>query len=104
MAYAVTMRTQEIGVRIAIGAQPQQVVWLLLKRGIIQLAVGLTLGLGCALLLSRLLRSVLFRVSAFDPITFAVIAALMILVSLAACLVPARRAAGIDPMEAIRVE
>jgi putative ABC transport system permease protein len=104
MAYAVTMRTQEIGVRIALGAQPQQILRLVLKRGMIHLAAGVILGLGGALLLSRLLRSVLFRVSAFDPLTFAAIAALMILVSLAACLAPARRAVGIDAMEAIRME
>jgi ABC-type antimicrobial peptide transport system permease subunit len=70
----------------------------------LQLTAGLILGLGGALLLSRIMRSVLFRVSAFDPITFAAIAALMIIVSVAACLIPARRAAGMDPMEAIRVE
>jgi putative ABC transport system permease protein len=104
MAYAVSIRTQEIGVRIALGARSQQVLWLVLKRSMLQLAVGLTLGLGGALLLSRLLRAVLFRVSAFDPITFAGISVLMIVVSVGACLFPARRAAGIDPMEAIRVE
>ena len=104
MAYSVTLRTQEIGVRMALGAEGRQVSWLILKRGLIQLALGLTLGLGGALVLSRLLRTVLVQISPTDPITFAAITGLLTVVSLAACLLPARRATRVDPLVALRAE
>ena len=102
MAYAVTERTQEIGVRMALGAEARQVRWLVLRRGLVQLAVGLTLGLAGAFALSRVLRRSLVQVSAVDPVTFVGIAVLLSLVAVAACLLPARRATRIDPLDALR--
>jgi putative ABC transport system permease protein len=104
MAYSVTQRTQEIGVRMAVGAQRRQVSWLILKRGLLQLAIGLTIGLAGALALSRVVRRVLVEITPTDPLTFAAITAVLTFVSLAACLVPARRATRVDPVAALRAE
>jgi predicted permease len=104
MAYSVTLRTQEIGVRMALGAEGKQVSWLILERGLIQLGLGLTLGLGAALALSRVLRTVLVEISPNDPVTFASITVLLTVVSIAACLLPARRATRVDPLVALRAE
>lgn len=104
MAYSVTQRTQEIGMRMALGAQGRQVIWLILKRGLAQLAIGLTLGLAGALALSRLLRGVLVDITPSDPVTFSAITIVLAAVSIAACLVPARRATRIDPLVALRAE
>ena len=104
MAYSVTQRTQEIGVRMALGAQGRQVSWLVLKRGLAQLAIGLTLGLAGALTLSRVLRGVLVEITPSDPLTFTVITMLLTPVSVAACLLPARRATRVDPLVALRAE
>jgi ABC-type antimicrobial peptide transport system permease subunit len=104
MAYSVTQRTQEIGVRMTLGADRREVSWLVLKRGLVQLAIGLTLGLAGALALSRVMRSVLVQVTPSDPLTFGVITALLTLVSIAACLQPALRATRVDPVVALRAE
>ena len=104
MAYSVTQRTQEIGVRMALGAQRQQVSWLILKRGLVQLAIGLPLGLAGALALGVVLEGILVDMPPGDPITFAVITILLTVVSLAACVVPVRRATLIDPVFALRAE
>jgi len=104
MAYSVTQRTHEIGMRMALGAQGRQVIWLILKRGLVQLAMGLTLGLAGALALSRVLRGVLVEITPSDPVTFAAITILLTLVSTAACLVPARRATRVDPLVALRAQ
>jgi putative ABC transport system permease protein len=102
IAYAVNERTQEIGVRMALGAEARQVRWLVLRRGLAQLAVGLTLGLSGALAFSRVLRRSLVGVDPSDPVTFAAIALLLSVVAIAACLGPARRATRIDPLDALR--
>jgi putative ABC transport system permease protein len=104
MAYSVPQRTQEIGMRMALGAQGRQVIWLILKRGLVQLAIGLTLGLAGALALSRVLRGVLVEITPSDPVTFAAITILLTVVSIAACLLPARQATRIDPLVALRAE
>jgi putative ABC transport system permease protein len=103
-AYSVTQRTAEIGVRMALGAQPKQVMWLVMRRSLIQLAVGVPLGVAGAFGVGRLLQSLLVQTSARDPLTIGAIAVLMIIVSLAACFWPARRATRLDPVSALRYE
>jgi putative ABC transport system permease protein len=103
-AYAVTRRTQEIGVRMALGARKLQVVWLLLRGTLVQLAIGVPIGVGGALGVGQLLPGFLVRTGARDPVTLGSIVALLVLVSLAACFVPARRAARVDPAVALRYE
>jgi predicted permease len=104
MAYAVTQRTQEIGVRMAIGAKRWDVTWLFLRRGLIQLALGLAIGLPAALALASVAQFQLVEIEPSDPITMLGITAAVIAVSLAACVVPARRAARVDPAIALRSE
>jgi putative ABC transport system permease protein len=103
-AYSVTQRTAEIGVRMALGAQSAHVMWLVLKRGLLQLAVGLPVGIAGAFGVGRLLQSLLVQTSARDPLTLASIAVLMVGVSLAACFWPARQATRMDPVTALRYE
>jgi ABC-type antimicrobial peptide transport system permease subunit len=103
-AYSVSQRTQEIGVRMALGAQPAQVLWLVLRRALVQLAIGLPIGIAGAFAVGRLLQSVLAQTSGRDPMTIAAIALVMGTVSLAACLWPARRATRLDPVAALRNE
>jgi putative ABC transport system permease protein len=102
MAYSVTQRTQEIGVRIALGAPGRQVTWLILRRGLIQLVIGLSLGLAGAWGASRALRPLLVQVAPTDPSTYAGLALLLTVIALAACLIPARRATRLDPVVAMR--
>ena len=104
MAYSVTQRTPEIGVRMALGAEGGQVSWLILERGLIQIGVGLLLGLSGAYFLSRVLSSVLVQITPSDPVTFASITAILTIVAIAACLLPARRATRVDPLIALRAE
>jgi len=105
MAYAVTQRTQEIGVRMALGAQGRQVTWMVLRRGLFQLALGLVIGLGGGLFAGKALPSrILVQTTATDPWTFAAITILLSAVAITACLVPARRAMRVDPLVALRVE
>jgi putative ABC transport system permease protein len=103
-AHGVAQRVQEIGVRVALGAQAPQVVWLFLRRTLVQLAIGLTLGLVGALSVGRLLGSFLRDTSPRDPITVAMVTLLLVVVAAAATLFPARRAARVDPMVALRTE
>jgi len=104
MNYAVALRTRELGLRLAIGAQPRQVLLLVLKQGLVLTVVGVALGLVAAFALTRLLSGLLFGVEAFDAPTFTAISLLLIFVSLLACYLPARRAMRIDPMMALRYE
>jgi ABC-type antimicrobial peptide transport system permease subunit len=104
MSYSVAQRTGEIGIRMALGAQKGQVLMLVQRQGLVLVLIGLVIGLLGALALTRLMSSLLFRVQAADPITFVLVAAVLIMVSLAACLVPARRAAKVDPIVALRYE
>jgi putative ABC transport system permease protein len=103
-AYSVTQRTAEIGVRMALGAQPRQVLWLVLRRALVHLAIGVPVGIAGAFGVGRLLQTVLFETSARDPTTIAAIAGVMIVVSLNACFWPARRATRLDPVSALRYE
>ena len=104
MAYSVNQRTQEIGVRMALGADSGQVSWLILKRGLVQLGVGLALGLAGAFALSRVMSRLLIGVTPTDPVTFGTITLLLTVVALAACLFPARRATRVDPLVALRAD
>jgi putative ABC transport system permease protein len=103
-AYSVTQRTQEIGVRTALGAASSQVMWLFLRRGIIQTAIGLTLGIAGALGVGRIFESseLLVQMNGRDPVTIGSIAALLAVVALVACVWPARRATVLDPLVALR--
>jgi ABC-type antimicrobial peptide transport system permease subunit len=100
-SYAVTQRTSEIGVRMALGAQPGQVSWLILRSGCGQLAAGLALGLLGGWGVTFVLESLVVQIPAADPVTFATITVLLAAVTLAACLVPARRAMRLDPLKAL---
>jgi predicted permease len=103
-SYSVTQRTAEIGVRMALGAQPGQVSWLILRRGLVQLGIGLALGLPAAWFLSTALTSLVVQIPARDPVTFGAILLVLVLVTLAACLIPARRATRLDPVNALRAD
>ena len=104
MAYAVSRRTQEIGIRMALGAQPAAVRRLVVRQGMALAAAGLALGLGAALLATPAMDSLLFQVSATDPATFVALPALLAAVALLACYLPARQATRISPMVALRAD
>jgi putative ABC transport system permease protein len=104
MAYSVARRTREIGVRMALGAQPKNVLGLILDQGMITAAIGVGAGILGALALTRVMRSLLFNVSTTDPITFAAVALLLTFVTLLASYLPARRATQVDPIVALREE
>jgi putative ABC transport system permease protein len=103
-AYWVSQRTQEIGIRIALGAGGGTVIRMVLRQGMLLTAWGIAVGIACALPFGRLLRSLLFGAEFFDPATFAGVAALLAATALAACYLPARRATRVDPMRALRSE
>jgi putative ABC transport system permease protein len=104
MGYAVEQRRHEIGIRLALGAQRRDVLRLVITQGMKLTAMGVLLGLGGSVALTRLMETLLFEVSATDPLTFVVIALLLSFVSLVSCWIPARRATKVDPMTALRCE
>jgi len=104
ISYLIGQRTHEIGIRMALGAQQSKVLFQVLGEGLKLAIIGSALGLAAAFALTRLMTNLLFGVSPTDPLTFAAVAALLITVALAACYVPARRAAAVDPMVALRHE
>jgi putative ABC transport system permease protein len=104
MNYSVALRTRELGLRLAVGAQPRQVLLLVLKQGLFLTVLGVIVGLAAAFALTRLLSGLLFGVEAVDVSTFTTIAVFLVLVSLLACYLPARRAMRIDPLRALRYE
>ena len=104
MAYVVGQRTAEIGLRVALGASPSQVLWLLFARGLALTGAGVTLGLAGSIAAARIFGSLLFEIKATDPVTYVGVAGLLALTSLVASYVPARRATGVDPLIALRSE
>ncbi|HEU4712827.1 MAG TPA: ABC transporter permease [Pyrinomonadaceae bacterium] len=103
-AYSVTQRTQELGIRLALGAQVSDILKMVLRQGMIVIAVGLVIGLLAAFALTRLMRSLLFGIGENDPITFVAITLVLVMVALFACYIPARRASRVDPLIALRYE
>jgi putative ABC transport system permease protein len=104
ISYSVTQRTREIGIRAALGASRGNVLWLILRHGLLLTALGLALGMGGALVLTQLLSSLLFGVGGRDALTLTVVAGILGLVAVLACIFPARRATKVDPLVALRYE
>jgi hypothetical protein len=104
MALSVSQRTHEIGVRMAIGARPAEIVFMVLRQGMMLVFAGLALGLAGAFALTHAMRSLLFGVTPTDPITFGLVAAALLVAAFAACCIPARRAVQVDPLRALRAE
>jgi macrolide transport system ATP-binding/permease protein len=104
ISYAVTLRTQEIGVRMALGAQGKDVLTMILRQGFVLTGWGLLAGLAVSFTVTRFLKSVLFQVSAFDPITYVTVSTLLLAITLLACYLPARRATHVDPLVALHYE
>jgi putative ABC transport system permease protein len=104
VSYSVNQRTQEIGIRVALGARASNVASLVLREGMLLAGIGVVIGLAGALALTRVLRSLLFEVTPTDPATLLTVSCLLLIVSAFALAVPARRAMGVDPMVALRHE
>jgi len=104
MSYTVSQRKREIGIRLALGAQGGDVLHMVLRQGTKLALLGVVIGIVAALGLTRLMTNLLFGVTAHDPLTFVAVAALLILIALLACYIPARRATLVNPMVALRCE
>ena len=104
LSFVTAKRTQELGIRAALGASPSDLVRMVIRAGTIPVIIGIVLGLGGAMWLSRFMRAMLFQVSPVDAPSLLAVAALFLAVALAACFVPAWRASRIDPMTALRQE
>jgi putative ABC transport system permease protein len=104
MSYMVSQRTREIGIRVALGAGRTSVISMILRCGLVLVIAGAAAGLGAAFALARVIRGMLFGVSANDPLTFAAVPLFLAAVALVACYIPAQRAAAVDPLIALRQE
>ncbi|MGA7652170.1 MAG: FtsX-like permease family protein, partial [Terracidiphilus sp.] len=104
LSYEVARRTRELGIRIALGARKWELMRLVVRRGLLLALAGAVLGIGVAMAVTRLMAAMLYGVRPYDPATFAGVSILLVLVALAACSIPARRATRIDPMVALRDE
>jgi putative ABC transport system permease protein len=104
MAYSVAERTREIGIRMALGAGSPDVLKMVVRQALLLVGIGLILGLGISLALTRVIKSALYGVTATDPATYTGVSLLLILVAIVACVVPTRRAVAVDPTIALRYE
>jgi putative ABC transport system permease protein len=104
ISYAVSQRTHEIGIRMALGAQASDVLRMVVWRGMSLTLVGVAIGLAVALALTRVIKSLLFNMSATDPVTFALVALLLVVIAMIASYIPARRATKVDPLIALKRE
>ena len=104
MAYTVTRRTAEIGLRIALGAAPAKITWMVLRDGLLLIALGVAVGLPLSLAAARISASLLYGVKPNDPVTFVATVAVLLGIGALAAFVPARRAAAVEPIEALRHE
>jgi ABC-type antimicrobial peptide transport system permease subunit len=104
MSYSVGQRTQEIGIRMALGAQRSDVIRLVLAGGMGMVAIGIAVGFGCSILLTHSMNSLLYGIGLFDAPSFFATSILLVATALAACAIPARRASRVDPMVALRYE
>ena len=104
ISYAVSQRTREIGIRMALGAKKSELVWMFVRSALVLAGVGTAIGLGAAAALMRLMRTLLFGVSPFDPVTFLAVPVALVAAAALASYLPARRTAAVDPVEALRVE
>jgi putative ABC transport system permease protein len=104
LSYEVARRTRELGIRMALGARRRELMRLVVRRGLLLALTGIVIGIGAALGVTRLMAAMLYSVRPFDPVTFAGVGILLVLVALAACWIPARRAMRIEPMVALRYE
>jgi ABC-type antimicrobial peptide transport system permease subunit len=104
MSYAVSQRTRELGIRMAMGATPRDVLRLIILQGANLIGLGIGIGLAAAFAVSRIMRGLLYNVSSTDPTTYLLVPLFLVLVALAACLIPARRATRVDPLVALRNE
>jgi ABC-type antimicrobial peptide transport system permease subunit len=104
VSYAVARRSREVGIRMALGAAPNEVVRLLMREGLVMVGSGTVLGLVCAFAVTRVLRSLLAGVTAADPLAFVAAPALLLLVGIIAALIPARRSARTDPVRVLRAD
>jgi ABC-type antimicrobial peptide transport system permease subunit len=104
IAYSVSQRTREIGIRMALGARQQQLAGMFVRHGIVLTGIGVAIGLVAAFALMRLMSSLLFQVSPVDPVTYLTVSLGLIAVAALASYIPSRRAAAVDPAEALRLE
>jgi putative ABC transport system permease protein len=104
ISYAASQRTHEIGIRVALGARRADILWMVIRRGMSLTLIGVTIGLAAAIALTRVMKNLLFNVSATDPATFSIIVLLLISVAILASYIPARRATKVDPLQSILSE
>jgi putative ABC transport system permease protein len=104
MAYSVAARTQEMGIRMSLGAEPRDIVMLVVGQGMRLAFLGVAIGIAASLALTRLISTLLFAVSATDPLAFSLAAAVLVTTALIACYLPARRATRVDPIVVLRFE